>query len=85
MTKKSTAKRARKPTAAERAKQQAGAQLADAARSLTVVEAAAKGDVHPETVKRWIASGKLQAFKYGGHWRIRPQQIEEFLRAQGAV
>lgn len=59
--------------------------LADAAGCLTVVEVAEKSGVHRETVKRWIAEGKLKAFKLGGHWRIRPEHVAEYLKAQGAA
>jgi len=69
----------------ERAKREAGERLSDAASCLTVVEAAKHCGVHPETVKRWISSGTLLAFKLGGSWRIRPAQVDAFLKAQGAV
>lgn len=64
---------------------EAGAQLREAASSFTVQDVAKKCDVHPETVKRWIGSGKLRAFKLGGHWRIRPEHVTAYLRAQGAA
>ena len=80
--KTTTRKRA---TPGERAKQRASDKLASAANCLTVSDAATQCNVHTETVKRWIASGKLPAFKLGGHWRIRPEQVDAFLKAQGAA
>lgn len=42
-------------------------------RYLSVKEYAFERQVHPETVKRWIYTGRVQAVRTGllGHWRIR--------------
>ena len=79
-------KKQRRPSAAalSRAKENASQKLADAAGCLTVQEVAMQCKVHPETVKRWIGSDRLNAFKLGGHWRVRPADVTAYLKAQGA-
>jgi excisionase family DNA binding protein len=45
---------------------------------LTGAEVAAKFDVHPQTVKRWHASGKLEAMRtLGGHRRFYEDEVEK--------
>lgn len=45
--------------------------------------------VQLNTVYEYIASGKLKAHKLGGngeskrHWRIKPEDLEDFVRAGG--
>ena len=49
---------------------------------LTVRQASERLSVHTETIRRWIAAGRLQATKLGGGpagWRIREGEIERFL------
>ena len=38
--------------------------------------------VDVQTVRRWIHSGKLRAFKPGKEYRVREADLEEFLRAR---
>lgn len=42
---------------------------------------------HPDTVRRLIRSGKIDAFKVGRDWRIAKAVLREFmrLRASGAA
>jgi excisionase family DNA binding protein len=41
----------------------------------TVTEAAALFRVCRETIIRWIYTGRLEAAKVGGHWRITAREI----------
>lgn len=49
-----------------------------------LISAAAAGrllDVDRSTVARWIAQGKLPAFRTpGGHWRVRRVDVERVMR-----
>lgn len=40
---------------------------------------AARFDVSPSVVNRWLNTGQLQGFKVGNMWRIRERDIEEFI------
>jgi excisionase family DNA binding protein len=40
--------------------------------------------VHPKTVRRLIASGKLRAHRIGRQWRISPAELERFHRKRQA-
>ena len=46
---------------------------------LTVREIAAKLKVHPQTVYRWIYTGKLKAKKISGILRIEEEAYEHFI------
>lgn len=53
---------------------------------LTVKQAADKLGCHPQTVRRAIHSGQLHAFKLDptaprGRYRIRPEDLEHFVRS----
>ena len=47
---------------------------------LSVVEAAGKLGLHPQTVREYIWTGKLAAVKFGKAWRIHPDELERFSR-----
>ncbi len=47
---------------------------------LTPEEVAEQLRVSRRTVYAWLHSGRLRAAKAGKHWRIRPEDIETFLR-----
>ena len=47
---------------------------------LTVSEVAQLMKVTPQTVLRWIYTKRLQAYKAGGQWRIRPVDLQLFLK-----
>jgi excisionase family DNA binding protein len=50
-------------------------------RRLTAAECARRLGVHKSTVTRWIASGKLPAYRTaGGHHRVRPSDLEKLRR-----
>lgn len=36
--------------------------------------------VSEKTVRRWIIAGELPAAKLGNQWRIRPRDLEDFIR-----
>jgi excisionase family DNA binding protein len=36
--------------------------------------------VSEKTVRRWIGSGELPAAKLGNQWRIRPRDLDDFVR-----
>lgn len=51
---------------------------------LTVKEVSAVLKLHPETVRRWIKSGRLKAVSMGsdkGGWRIPASEIERYTTA----
>jgi len=50
-------------------------------RDLTIAEVAAELRVNPETVRRWLASGKLGGYRPGGKragWRIPVADLHRF-------
>ena len=49
---------------------------------LTVAEVARRLKLHPETVRRWVKTGKLHGISLGSDragWRIRASEVELFL------
>lgn len=56
-------------------------------RLLTVPEVADQLRVTPDTVRRWLAEGKMKGAKFGGDragWRVRPSELERFIRESEA-
>ena len=51
-------------------------------RFLSLEDVADRLQVSDQTVRRWIKSGKLTAYKPGLEYRIREADLEEFLRAR---
>jgi excisionase family DNA binding protein len=49
---------------------------------LSLEDVASRLQVSDQTVRRWIKSGKLTAYKPGLEYRIREADLEEFLRAR---
>ena len=49
---------------------------------LKVNEVAEIARVHPETVRRWLLSGKLQGVKMGRNWLINILEIPSYLRKE---
>lgn len=47
---------------------------------LTIKEAAAILRVSEKTVRRWIESHELPAAKLGAQWRIRPRDLDLFIK-----
>ena len=46
---------------------------------LTLAEVAASTRLHPETVRRMIADGRLPAVKVAGRWRVRAVDVAALL------
>ena len=36
--------------------------------------------VSEKTIRRWIKAGELPAARLGGQWRIRPRDLDNFIR-----
>jgi excisionase family DNA binding protein len=51
---------------------------------LSLEDVAGRLQVSDQTVRRWIKSGKLPAYKPGLEWRIKPSDLEEFLQARSS-
>lgn len=49
-------------------------------RMLTIKETAAICQVSIKTVRRWIDAKELPAAKLGNQWRIRPKDLDLFIR-----
>ena len=60
-------------------KQQKEAEREQTSEYLTLQEVAQRLRVNPRTVQRWIHSGKLKAYRAGHLWRIRPEDLDDFL------
>jgi len=52
---------------------------------VTPEEAASRLRVHEDTIRDWCRTGRLKATKVGKQWRIRPQDIEAFLKPNEEV
>ena len=49
-------------------------------RLLTIREVADYLQVDEKTIRRWIATGDLNAFKLGRQWRVAERDLQNFLR-----
>lgn len=49
-------------------------------RLMTIPDAAEFLRVSTKTIRRWISRGDLPAAKLGLQWRIRPQDLQRFVR-----
>ena len=49
-------------------------------RLLTIPEVKDILRVSEKTVRRWITAGELPAAKLGNQWRIRPRDLDDFVR-----
>lgn len=47
---------------------------------LTIPSVAEFCQVSEKTVRRWIEASELRAAKLGGQWRIRPIDLQDFVR-----
>lgn len=57
--------------------------MTDARELLTVDEVAERVKVHPETVRRWIKSGRLPAVRPGdGPYRVYSADFDRFFEAK---
>ena len=46
---------------------------------LTVEDVAQRLQIKPDTVRRWIRTGKLPAIELGGRLRVAPTDLQAFL------
>ena len=51
-------------------------------RLLTIAEVAEHLRVNVKTVRRWISTEELAAYRVGRQWRITEDQLMQLLRAQ---
>lgn len=49
---------------------------------LTIKEVAEVLNVNPRTVNRMIDRGELPAVKVGNRWRIKPEDVKDFLKTK---
>lgn len=49
-------------------------------RLLTPEQAAERLSVSPETIKKWLRAGKLNGVKVSVLWRVREEDLEEFIQ-----
>ena len=47
---------------------------------LTIKEVAEKLKVSDRTVRNWVESGKLKAFRFGLQYRIKAEDFETFIK-----
>lgn len=47
---------------------------------MTIDQVAGICRVSEKTVRRWIAAEELPAAKLGNQWRIRPRDLDDFVR-----
>ena len=52
--------------------------------ALSLNEAAALLNVHPNTLRGWCQEGRIEASKPGRDWRILPDEIERVLERSAA-
>jgi excisionase family DNA binding protein len=52
---------------------------------LTVRETAEMLKVREATVRTWIRDNQLRAIKFGRDWRVREDDLEEFLEARANI
>jgi excisionase family DNA binding protein len=50
----------------------------------TIDEVAERLQVSDQTIRRWIKSGRLAAYKPGREWRIKTEDLERFLEARSS-
>jgi excisionase family DNA binding protein len=44
-------------------------------------EVAARFNLKPPAIRKWIREGKLKAIKFGRLWRISEAELQEFIKA----
>jgi len=58
--------------------------MADQGQYNTIEEVADRLQVSDQTIRRWIKSGRLPAYKPGREWRIAADDLERFLEARSS-
>jgi len=54
--------------------------MSDLIETYTVEEVAHALKVHPYTVRRLSREGKIPAFKFGGQWRYKKEDIDQLIK-----
>jgi excisionase family DNA binding protein len=49
---------------------------------LTLKQVASTLGLSTKTISRYIESGKLKASKFGNRWRIKPEEVDKFIKGQ---
>lgn len=54
--------------------------MASILNTYTVDEVAKALKLNPYTVRRLVREGKIPAFKIGGQWRFRKEEVDRFIK-----
>ena len=52
---------------------------------ISVDEAAKRLGLHPDSIRRFIRTKELKAFRFGGVYRIRKTDFEEFIKTHSTM
>jgi excisionase family DNA binding protein len=52
---------------------------------ISVEEAARRLGLHPDSIRRFIRKQELKAFRFGGVYRIRKTDFEEFIKTHSTM
>jgi excisionase family DNA binding protein len=52
---------------------------------ISVEDAAKRLNLHPDSIRRFIRTKKLKAFRFGGVYRIRKTDFEEFIKTHSTM
>jgi excisionase family DNA binding protein len=52
---------------------------------ISVEEAAKRLGLHPDSIRRFIRKKELKAFRFGGVYRIRKTDFEEFIKTHSTM
>ncbi|MHB1456482.1 MAG: helix-turn-helix domain-containing protein [Armatimonadota bacterium] len=54
-------------------------------RLMTPEETAERLSMKPRTIREWLRNGKLRGVKAGKNWRVREEDLNEFIRNMPGV
>lgn len=52
---------------------------------ISVEEAAKRLGLHPDSIRRFIRNKELKAFRFGGVYRIKKTDFEEFIKTHATM
>jgi len=52
---------------------------------ISVEDAAKRLGLHPDSIRRFIRNKQLKAFRFGGVYRIKKTDFEEFIRTHATI
>jgi excisionase family DNA binding protein len=55
--------------------------MTDSTAPLSVTQVADRLNVSPESVRRWIREGQLDAVLVGGAWRVLPEDVKAMIES----